>query len=59
MSDQPRTNQAQRFTLEELRRDRSRVVTAAKENRGAIVVDDKGQRRFSLWIPQGPIDHDD
>jgi hypothetical protein len=58
MSERRSTDEAQCFTLDELRHDRSRVVSAAKEDRGAIVVDEQGQRRFSIWIPQGPITDD-
>jgi hypothetical protein len=56
MSDQRGTKQATRqFTLDQLRADRSRVVTAAKKDGGCIVVDQEGRRLFSLWIPQAPL----
>jgi hypothetical protein len=58
MSNRRNATEARRFTFEEFRSDRSRVVTAAKEERGAIVVDEKGQRIYSIWIPQGPIGDD-
>jgi hypothetical protein len=41
------------FTIDQLRRERQRVVSAARQREGAIVVDKKGERRFSIWIPQG------
>ena len=45
-----------RFTIEQMRTERLRVIKAAKQTGGAIVVDEHGARRFSIWIPQGPID---
>ena len=44
------------FTIEQLRGERSRVLVAAKEPGGVIVVDEQGERRFSLSIPHGPLD---
>jgi hypothetical protein len=44
--------------LDQLRHDRPRVAAAIKKDGGCIVVDKKGQQRFSLWIPQGPLDSD-
>jgi hypothetical protein len=39
MANRHDTTEAQCFTFEEFRSDPSRVVSAAKEDRGAIVVD--------------------
>ena len=44
-----------KFTLHQLRNDRSRVVGGAKKADGCIIVDENGQRLFSLWIPQEPF----
>ena len=56
MSDRRGTKQGTRqFTLDQLRANRSRVVTAAKKDGGCIVVGKEGQRLFSLWIPQTPL----
>lgn len=56
MSDHRGTKHGtRRFTLDQLRDERSRVAAAAKKDGGCIVVDKKGQRIFSLWIPQGPL----
>ncbi len=56
MSDRRGTKQGERqFTLDQLRDDRSRVVSAAKKDGGCIVIDKQGQRLFSLWIPQTPL----
>ena len=43
------------FTLDQLRENRSRVISAAKKGGGCIVVDKDGKRIFSLWIPQQPV----
>jgi hypothetical protein len=60
MSDQRGTKQRTRqFTLDQLRADRPRVVTAAKKDGGCIVVDKEGRRLFSLWIPQAPLGNAD
>jgi len=45
--------------LEQLRGEHSRVASAAKKDGGCIVVDQKGQRIFSLWIPQKPLGSSD
>ena len=45
------------FTREQLRQDPLRVVGAAKEDGGCMVVDNDGQKLFSLWYPQ-PADAD-
>lgn len=56
MSNRRGTKDATRkFTLDQLREDRPRVVSAAKKDGGCIVVDKKGHRLFSLWIPQTPL----
>ena len=56
MSDRRSTKpKAPHFTLEDLRVNRSRAVTAAKKDGGCIVVDNQGQRLLSLWIPQEPL----
>jgi hypothetical protein len=56
MSDRRGTKQGTReFTLDQLRDDRPRVVSAAKQEGGCFVVDKEGQRLFSIWIPQTPI----
>jgi hypothetical protein len=56
MSDRRDTKQGTRqFTMDELREEQSRVVTAAKKDGGCVVVDKEGQQLFSLWIPQEPI----
>ena len=56
MSDRRGTKDSTRkFTLDQLREDRSRVVSAAKKDGGCIVVDEEGHRLFSLWIPQEPL----
>ena len=49
----------QRFTLDQLRDDRSRVAAAAKQDGGCLVVDKNGQTIFTLCIPQGPLGNDD
>ena len=49
---------ARRFTLEQLRADRAQVIEAAKQPGGAVVVDDNGRLRFTMWIP-GPLDCDE
>jgi hypothetical protein len=59
MSDRRGTKQERQFTLDQLRDDRSRVVGAAKKDGGCIVIDKQGQRLFSLWIPQTPLDDAD
>ena len=60
MSDHRGTKPATRqFTLEQLRGEHSRVASAAKKDGGCIVVDQKGQRIFSLWIPQEPLGSSD
>ena len=56
MSDQATKPEAEQFTIEELRHEHARVVRAAKQTEGAIVVDERGQRRFSIWIPPGTDD---
>jgi hypothetical protein len=58
MSKRHGTDEVQSFTLDELRHDQARVIDAAKGDRGAIVVDENGQRRFTIWFPQGPIQDD-
>jgi hypothetical protein len=58
MSERHGTDGVQTFTFDELRHDQARVIDAAKGDRGAIVVDEKGQRIYSIWIPQGPIGSD-
>ena len=56
MADHRGTKSAtRRFTLDQLRGDTSRVASAAKKDGGCIVVDQEGQRIFSLWIPQEPL----
>lgn len=56
MSDRRGTKQGTRqFTVDQLRGDRSRVVSAAKKDGGCVVVDKEGRRLFSLWIPQEPL----
>lgn len=54
-----RAASAAHFTIEQLRTDRARVVMAAKGQEGAVVVDTQGERRFSIWIPQGPLAADE
>jgi hypothetical protein len=56
MSDRSAKKQGTRqFTFDQLREDRSRVVSAAKKDGGCIVVNNEGQRLCSLWIPQSPV----
>jgi hypothetical protein len=56
MSDRRgKRRRTQEFTLDQLRNDRVRVISAAKKGGGCIVVDTEGKRLFSLWIPQTPI----
>jgi hypothetical protein len=60
MSDRrARKDATRKFSLEQVRADRARVLSAARKGGGCIVVDEKGERLFSLWIPQTPISDGD
>lgn len=48
--------QTNTFTFDQLRdkREHARIIAAAKDG-GCIVVDENGERRLSIWIPQEPL----
>jgi len=54
-----RATHPERFTLDQLRHEPSKVAKAAKQEGGCIVVDEKGHRLCGISIPQSPVDFDD